>query len=65
MFAFLNNAHEANVHVYTPEEQMRRATSSAGFARSRPRCESGLRIGENGWRNGKRKSPKTSLNGPS
>ncbi len=25
MFAFLNNAHEANVAVYTPEEQMKRA----------------------------------------
>jgi hypothetical protein len=25
MFAFLNNAHEANVVVYTPEEQMKRA----------------------------------------
>src|SRR5205807_1543795 len=25
LFAFLNNAHEANVAVYTPEEQMRRA----------------------------------------
>jgi hypothetical protein len=25
MFAFLNNAHEANVAVYTPQEQMRRA----------------------------------------
>jgi hypothetical protein len=25
MFAFLNNAHEANVAVYTPDEQMRRA----------------------------------------
>ncbi len=25
MFAFLNDAHEANVAVYTPEEQMRRA----------------------------------------
>ena len=25
MFAFLNNAHEANIAVYTPEEQMKRA----------------------------------------
>ena len=25
MFAFLNNSHEANVPVYTPEEQMKRA----------------------------------------
>jgi hypothetical protein len=25
MFAFLNNAHEANIAVYTPDEQMRRA----------------------------------------
>ena len=25
MFAFLNNSHEANVAVYTPEEQMKRA----------------------------------------
>ena len=25
MFAFLNNAHEANVAVYTPDEQMKRA----------------------------------------
>jgi len=26
MFAFINNSHEANVTVYTPEEQMKRAT---------------------------------------
>ena len=25
LFAFLNNAHEANVAVYTPDEQMKRA----------------------------------------
>ena len=25
MFAFLNNSHEANVAVYTPDEQMKRA----------------------------------------
>ena len=39
MFAFLNNAHEANVAVYTPDEQMKRAEIfRADRARSRPTC---------------------------
>jgi hypothetical protein len=32
MFAFLNNAHEGNIAVYTPEEEMRRAELFRGIA---------------------------------
>ena len=39
LFAFLNNDHEAQRAVYTPEEQMKRAEHLRGrSARSRPSC---------------------------
>ena len=37
MFAFLNNTHEANVAVYTPEEQMKRAEIFRADPRDRGR----------------------------
>jgi mono/diheme cytochrome c family protein len=46
MFAFLNNSYEGSVHVYTPEEQMRRANI---FSRIR-RIEAALRERTPDWR---------------
>ena len=37
MFAFLNNAHEANIAVYTPGEQMKRVPRSSAHPRHRER----------------------------
>ena len=39
MFAFLNNAHEANIAVYTPDEEMKRAEIFRGIHE----IETGLR----------------------
>jgi mono/diheme cytochrome c family protein len=47
MFAFLNNAHEANVAVYTPEEEMRRTDL---FRRIR-QIEEELSSGQPDWAN--------------
>ena len=38
MFAFLNNTHEANIAVYTPDEQMKRAEIFRRIARDRGRA---------------------------
>jgi Protein of unknown function (DUF1549)/Protein of unknown function (DUF1553) len=46
MFAFLNNTHEANIAVYTPEEQMRRAE----IFRKTHEMESDLRHRQPEWR---------------
>ena len=46
MFAFLNNDHEANVAVYTPDEQMRRAD----LFRQIKVIEDGLRHRHADWR---------------
>ena len=46
MFAFLNNSYEGSVHVYTPEEQMRRANI---FSRIRE-IEAALRERTPDWR---------------
>ncbi|HEV3259566.1 MAG TPA: DUF1549 and DUF1553 domain-containing protein [Gemmataceae bacterium] len=46
MFAFLNNEHEANIAVYTPEEQMRRAD----VLRQIHEMEHGLRHRHADWR---------------
>ena len=40
LFAFLNNAHEANVAVYTPDEQMKRADLFRQIRRDRGRAAS-------------------------
>jgi hypothetical protein len=45
MFAFLNNSHEANIAVYTPEEEMKRAEVFRGIHE----IEAGLREGEPRW----------------
>jgi hypothetical protein len=46
MFAFLNNSHEANVAVYTPEEEMKRAEVFRGIHE----IEAGLRERDPDWR---------------
>jgi hypothetical protein len=46
MFAFLNNSHEANIAVYTPEEEMKRAEIFRGIHE----IEAGLREREPKWR---------------
>jgi len=46
MFAFLNNAHEANIAVYTPEEEMKRAEVFRGIHE----IESALRERDPKWR---------------
>jgi hypothetical protein len=47
MFAFLNNSHEANIAVYTPQEEMKRAEVFRGIHE----IEAGLREQEPHWRN--------------
>jgi hypothetical protein len=46
MFSFLNNAHEANIAVYTPEEEMKRAEVFRGIHE----IEAGLREHDPKWR---------------
>ncbi|HEY1860470.1 MAG TPA: DUF1549 domain-containing protein, partial [Gemmataceae bacterium] len=46
MFAFLNNSHEANIAVYTPEEEMKRAEVFRGIHA----IEAGLREHDPEWR---------------
>ena len=62
MFAFLNNTHEANVAVYTPDqEQMKRAEHLPRESEtSRPTCGTALRTGRSGWPRGKRSVRKRS-----
>ena len=50
LFAFLNNDHEANVAVYTPEEQMKRAEIFRQDPRDRGRPEARRRpTGASAW----------------
>ena len=50
LFAFLNNDHEANVAVYTPEEQMRRADMLRQIRDDRGRAApSQRRTGASAW----------------
>ena len=54
MFAFLNNSHEANVAVYTPDEQMKRARDLPADPRDRGRAAAPhRRTGRSGWPRGK------------
>ena len=59
LFAFLNNDHESQPTVYTPEEIDARATTSgARDARDRSRAAARARpTGPSGWPRGKNKSP--------
>ncbi len=47
IFAFLNNTHEANVAVYTPEQQAKRAE----ILRSTQAIEDGIQTRNPGWQN--------------
>ena len=66
LFAFLNNAHEANVAVYTPEEQMKRADD---LPRRSATIEDDLQhrtpTGPSGWPRGRSRSRTTSRSGSS
>ena len=54
MFAFLNNSHEANIAVYTPERADARApTFSGAHARSKAACSTHTRTGSSAWRSGR------------
>ena len=54
MFAFLNNAHEANIAVYTPDEQQTRAEIFRCIQRDRGRVAArAARLAGSGWRSGR------------
>ena len=57
MFAFLNDAHEANIAVYTPDEQMQRRRVLRQIARNRSGLASTARpTGASEWPAGRRRS---------
>ncbi len=49
MFAFLNNTHEANIAVYTPEEQMKRAEIFRKIHEIEAASSTNTRLGRSGW----------------
>ena len=54
LFAFLNNSHEANIAVYTPAEQMKRAEIFRQHSRDRrPICSTASPTGRSAWRGGR------------
>ncbi len=53
MFAFLNNANEANIAVYTPEEQMERAEIFRKTREIEARSSTSIPRGRQRWRSGK------------
>ena len=64
MFAFLNNAHEANIAVYTPTEQLRRAELFRKVAEIEGGSKNCSPTGRRRWPLGKRASREISRSGP-
>ena len=67
LFAFLNNDDEANIAVYTPDEQKQRADVLAPHRRDGRRAEaSHARLARSGWPPGKRqaKTGQPDVDGP-
>ena len=64
IFAFLNDTHEANIAVYTPDRAGEARRDSAPRRRkSKPACSAALRTGRRAWRRGKSRSGTISPNG--